>query len=78
MEVSRNIMNRIKMSVIIGSVLAINANASLPEYDIITSPSPVSRYGNITRMSVKSENLEASVIVDVWVPADYDAAAYKG
>ncbi|MDE6028351.1 MAG: esterase family protein, partial [Muribaculaceae bacterium] len=64
--------------VIIGVIMSLNTYASLPDYDIIASPTPVSRYGEITRIAVKSENLEASVIVDVWVPADYDAAADKG
>lgn len=65
------------LAFILGSVFSFNAEASLPDYNIITSPSPVSRYGNITRMSVKSENLGGSVIVDVWVPEGYDASSGK-
>lgn len=51
--------------------------AALPNYDIITSPAPSSDYGSITRMSVESKMLGDNVIVDIWVPADYNAASEK-
>ncbi len=51
------------------------ASADLPDYEIITSPSPVSAYGSITRIAVNSENLGGRVIVDVWTPAGYDSEA---
>lgn len=53
----------------------LSASAALPDYDIITSPAPVSSYGHITRMSVKSENLGGKVIVDIWTPTEYDATS---
>lgn len=49
----------------------------MPEYEIISSPSPVSSYGDITRMVVDSKNLEGKVVVDVWVPAGYDYSSDK-
>lgn len=51
--------------------------AALPNYDIITSPAPSSDYGSITRMSVESKKLGDNIIVDIWVPADYNASSEK-
>ncbi len=60
------------------ALLTLSASrASLPEYEVISSPVPVSAYGNITRMSVASQNLGGKVVVDVWTPADYDPLADK-
>ncbi len=55
----------------------LTASAKLPEYEVITSQVPVSGVGNITRMAIASENLGGRVIVDVWMPAEYEAAADK-
>lgn len=56
---------------------ALPTSAALPDYEVITSPSPVSSYGHITRMYVSSENLGGKVTVDVWTPTEYDAADDK-
>lgn len=53
------------------------ASATQPEYEVIDSPCPISSYGNITRLEVKSENLGGKVTVDVWTPAGYDASSVK-
>ncbi len=53
------------------------ASATLPKYEVITSKVPVSSFGDITRMSIASENLGGKVIVDVWTPADYESASDK-
>ena len=71
-------MNRLKTILIIPALLTLSsASATLPEYEIISSYSPTSFYGNITRMEVKSENLDGTVIVDVWTPAEYDPSSDK-
>lgn len=63
---------------IISAMLTFSSAASaLPKYEIITSPSPVSSYGKITRLAVDSENLNGKVIVDVWTPAGYDSSSAK-
>lgn len=46
--------------------------AGLPGYEVVESPVPVSEYGEIRRMVVRSENLGAEVTVDVWTPMGYD------
>lgn len=53
------------------------ASAALPEYEIISSPAPVSDYGNVTRMVVDSENLDGKVTVDIWTHAQYEPASDK-
>lgn len=71
-------MNITKVFFIVSALLTFSSAASaLPEYDIITSPSPASSYGKITRMAVDSENLNGKVIVDVWTPAEYDTSSDK-
>lgn len=51
--------------------------SAMPEYEIISSPSPVSSYGDITRLIVDSKNLDGKVVVDVWVPEGYDHSSDK-
>ena len=67
-----------KVFFIVSASLAVSSVASaLPKYETITSPSPISSYGKITRMAVDSENLNGKVIVDVWTPAEYDTSSDK-
>ena len=71
-------MNMSKVFFIVSASLAVSSVASaLPKYETITSPSPISSYGKITRMAVDSENLNGKVIVDVWTPAEYDTSSDK-
>lgn len=51
--------------------------SALPEYEAIITPSPISSYGNITRMAVDSENLDGKVIVDIWTPVEYNPSSEK-
>ncbi|MDE7160799.1 MAG: esterase family protein [Muribaculaceae bacterium] len=68
-----------KLSVAAGILLtALSAAAAMPQYDLIPSPAPVSSYGDITRLSVRSENLGGDVIIDVWTPKGYEASASEG
>lgn len=53
------------------------ASAKQPKYEVITSTVPISSFGNISRMSIESEDLGGNVIVDVWTPAEYNAASDK-
>lgn len=71
-------MNFAKVSVLLLiSVKSAAVYAALPEYEIIPSPVPISDYGALTRMSVRSESLGGNVIVDIWTPADYNATLEK-
>lgn len=63
---------------IVSALLTFSSAAStLPQYEIIASPSPVSSYGRITRMAVDSKSLDGTVIIDVWTPAEYDTSSDK-
>ncbi len=53
------------------------ASATLPKYEVVDSPVPVSSFGNITRMAIASEMLCGKVLMDVWTPAQYNAASDK-
>lgn len=67
-----------KAFLIVSALFAFSSVASaLPKYETITSQSPVSSYGKITRMAVDSENLDGTVIVDIWTPAEYDPSSDK-
>ncbi|MDE5814035.1 MAG: esterase family protein [Muribaculaceae bacterium] len=71
-------MNILKTTIIIPALLNLTSvSAMLPEYQIISSSIPTSSFGNITRLEVKSENLEGTVTIDVWTPAEYDSASDK-
>ncbi len=50
-------------------------SATLPEYKIITHPTPSSYYGNISRLAVSSDYLNSEIIVDVWTPKQYEPAS---
>lgn len=71
-------MKGIKTSImVLVCQIAFCANADLPKYDVISSPAPISDCGDITRLSVTFENLGGDVIVDVWVPSEYEATSDK-
>ncbi len=71
-------MDFIRKYFVISTILTFATTyAALPKYEIISSPVPVSSYGNITRMSIDSENLDGKVIVDVWTPSEYNPESGK-
>ncbi len=68
---------RIYYLIISALLTFLNASATLPKYEVITTQVPISSFGNITRMAIASENLGGRVIVDVWTPEEYDADSDK-
>lgn len=71
-------MNITRLSFLISAAIScISLSAELPAFEIVDTNVPKSSYGTITRMDVKSENLNDKVTIDIWTPADYDATAEK-